>query len=117
MEICQPCVHTSAPLVTGDKSSPLRHRQGFDPRRAFGFIVAPPGDVFAHFSVIAGDSFALHDGSTVEYDAIRGDDGRWKPPASPRPQVEYRQRPPPPAAELHALPAPLNRATPRISHP
>ncbi|MFO0833073.1 MAG: cold shock domain-containing protein [Phycisphaerales bacterium] len=52
----------------------------FDPRKGFGFIVGPAGaDVFAHFSVIAGDGFrALRDGSTVEYDAHRGTDGRWK---------------------------------------
>ena len=51
----------------------------FDPRKGFGFIVGPAGqDIFAHYSVIQGDGFrALRDGSTVEYDAERGDKG-WK---------------------------------------
>jgi CspA family cold shock protein len=52
----------------------------FDPRKGFGFIVGPTGqDIFAHFTVITGEGFrVLHDGSTVEYDAERGPDGRWK---------------------------------------
>lgn len=51
----------------------------FDPRKGFGFIVGPQGqDIFAHFSVIAGEGFrALKDGSTVTYDATHTDKG-WK---------------------------------------
>lgn len=81
-----------APLVTDDKIVAAEGTvKWFDPRKGFGFIVGPAGqDVFAHFSVIAGDGFrALHDGSTVEYDAVRGDDGRWKATRITRgPQVE-----------------------------
>lgn len=51
----------------------------FDPRKGYGFIIGPDGqDIFTHFSVISGEGFkALKDGSTVTYDAVKGDKG-WK---------------------------------------
>lgn len=51
----------------------------FDPRKGFGFIVGPEGqDIFAHYSVIQGEGFrVLKDGSTVQYDAVKGDKG-WR---------------------------------------
>lgn len=51
----------------------------FDPRKGFGFIVGPEGqDIFVHFSVIQGEGFrALKDGSSVTYDAQKGEKG-WK---------------------------------------
>lgn len=49
----------------------------FDPKKGFGFIVGPEGqDIFAHYSKIEGDGFrVLRDGSTVIYDATKGDKG------------------------------------------
>lgn len=49
----------------------------FDPKKGFGFIVGPQSqDIFVHFSQILGDGFrVLKDGSTVRYDAVRGDKG------------------------------------------
>ncbi len=51
----------------------------FDPRKGFGFVVAPDGlDVFIHYSVIQGEGFrVLKDGAGVLYDAVRTDRG-WK---------------------------------------
>lgn len=51
----------------------------FDPRKGYGFVVGPEGqDIFVHFSVIQGQGFRiLKDGSSVQYDAVRGDKG-WK---------------------------------------
>lgn len=51
----------------------------FDPRKGFGFVIAPDGkDVFVHYSVIQGDGFrVLRDGSQVEFDAEWTDRG-WK---------------------------------------
>jgi CspA family cold shock protein len=49
----------------------------FDPKKGFGFIVGPEGqDIFAHYSKIEGEGFrVLRDGSTVIYDATKGDKG------------------------------------------
>ncbi|MCB9848929.1 MAG: cold shock domain-containing protein [Phycisphaeraceae bacterium] len=49
----------------------------FDPKKGYGFIVGPEGqDIFAHYSKIEGDGFrVLRDGSTVIYDAEKGDKG------------------------------------------
>lgn len=49
----------------------------FDPKKGFGFIVGPDGqDIFVHFSQIQGEGFrVLKDGSTVKYDATRGEKG------------------------------------------
>ncbi len=49
----------------------------FDPKKGFGFIIGPEGqDIFAHFSKIQGDGFrVLKDGTTVNYDAERGEKG------------------------------------------
>lgn len=49
----------------------------FDPKKGFGFIVGPEGqDIFVHYSCIEGDGFrVLKDGSSVNYDAERGDKG------------------------------------------
>lgn len=51
----------------------------FDPRKGFGFIIGPDNqDIFVHFSVIQGEGFrVLKDGSTVNYDAQKGEKG-WK---------------------------------------
>lgn len=69
----------------------------FDPRKGYGFIVGPEGqDIFAHYSVIAGDGFrVLRDGSHVIYDAECSDKG-WKATRVTRvadePTIEVVQR-------------------------
>lgn len=49
----------------------------FDPKKGFGFIVGPDGsDIFVHFTQIEGEGFkVLKDGSSVRYDAVKGDKG------------------------------------------
>lgn len=75
----------------------------FDPRKGFGFIIGPDGqDIFAHFSRIEGEGFrVLKDGSTVTYDAVRGDKGwqatrivrKEEPEVTVRPQRGYARSP------------------------
>ena len=75
----------------------------FDPKKGFGFIVGPQSqDIFVHFSQIQGEGFrVLKDGSTVRYDAVRGDKG-WhatrvvrleSPEITVRPQPGYARSP------------------------
>lgn len=49
----------------------------FDPKKGFGFIVGPEGqDIFCHYTKIEGDGFrVLKDGSSVVYDAEKGEKG------------------------------------------
>jgi len=46
----------------------------FDCKKGFGFIVTEQGqDVLVHYTMIEGDGFRkLHDGETVEYEAVAG---------------------------------------------
>ncbi len=65
----------------------------FDPRKGFGFIVAPDGrDVFVHYSVIEGDGFrALRDGSSVIYDAVGTEQG-WRATRVERPAPDVETK-------------------------
>lgn len=67
----------------------------FDPKKGFGFIVGPQGqDVFVHYTVIEGDGFrVLKDGSSVKYDAKRGDKGWHATRVVRNDSVEVRVRP------------------------
>jgi CspA family cold shock protein len=50
----------------------------FDPRKGFGFILAPEGgqDIFVHYTGIEGDGFrSLKDGETVDYELVESDKG------------------------------------------
>jgi len=67
--------------MSDERGERLENTEGvvkwFDPKKGFGFIVGPDGqDIFAHYSKIDGDGFrVLRDGSTVEYDAVKGEKG------------------------------------------
>lgn len=49
----------------------------FDPKKGYGFIVGPEGqDIFVHYTQIQGEGFrVLKDGTSVRYDATRGERG------------------------------------------
>lgn len=49
----------------------------FDPKKGYGFIVAPDGrDVFVHYSHIQAEGFkALKDGEWVDYELVEGEKG------------------------------------------
>ncbi|UCF33272.1 MAG: cold shock domain-containing protein [Phycisphaerales bacterium] len=50
----------------------------FDPRKGFGFILAPEGgqDIFVHYTGIEGDGFrSLKDGEAVDYELVESDKG------------------------------------------
>ncbi len=66
----------SGPMVIGKTLGKVKW---FHATKGFGFIVGPhQEDVFAHFSVIAGDGYkALRDGSVVMYEAVRTPEG-WR---------------------------------------
>ena len=67
----------------------------FDPKKGFGFIVGPQGqDIFVHFSQIEGEGFrVLKDGSTVRYDAVKGDKGWHATRVRRADPLEVRVRP------------------------
>lgn len=69
----------------------------FDPKKGFGFIVGPEGqDIFVHYSQIEGDGFrVLKDGSSVNYDAERGDKGWHATRVKRLDEVEVKVRPQP----------------------
>ncbi len=85
--------------MTEDTGAQLNNVEGlvkwFDPRKGFGFIVGPEGqDIFAHYSRIQGDGFrVLKDGSTVVYDAERGEKGWHATRIVRKDEVEVKVRP------------------------
>ncbi len=81
----------SAPNALNDVEGVVKW---FDPKKGYGFIVGPEGqDIFVHYSQIQGEGFrVLKDGSTVRYDAVRGDKG-WHATRVVRTEVEINVRP------------------------